>query len=180
VILRSRLGTEATMPTRQDLERLVAWCDGEAPFSWTKKAVGVALAVRSVVPIGTPLPSATALWVGELLLRSPAGTSELPDAPARFVGSLSGVRNPARRAQLTIDARPDRIVARLSGDAIPAVWGDGLEVEHVTADGSLVQADWTFGDTSVGASPPEGFAFPQLFDLAAWPTLHPATPTGPP
>jgi hypothetical protein len=54
------------MPTRQDVQRLLEWCDRDAPFSWLKGVAGVALAVHPVVPIGTPHPPATELWTGDL------------------------------------------------------------------------------------------------------------------
>jgi hypothetical protein len=73
-----------TTPTRQDFQRLVEWCDREPPFSWLKRVAGVALAVHSVVPIGTPSPGATALWTGDLALRAGFGISELPEEPVRL------------------------------------------------------------------------------------------------
>jgi hypothetical protein len=81
------------MPTRQDFQRLVEWCDRDAPLSWLKSVAGVALAVHSVVPIGTPSPRATAFWTGDLALREVAGISELPEEPVHFGGTLVGVRN---------------------------------------------------------------------------------------
>jgi hypothetical protein len=119
------------MPTRQDFQRLVEWCDREPPFGWLKNVAGVALAVHSVTPIGTPDPPATGLWTGDLALREVPGISELPEEPVHFVGTLVGVRNPARQAQLSITARVDQAVAKLSGDGIPAAWNSGFEIEHV-------------------------------------------------
>jgi hypothetical protein len=119
------------MPTRQDFQRLVEWCDREPPFGWLKNVAGVALAVHSVTPIGTPDPLATGLWTGDLALREVPGISELLEEPVHFVGTLVGVRNPARQAQLSITARVDQAVAKLSGDGIPPAWSSGLGIEHV-------------------------------------------------
>jgi hypothetical protein len=75
---------------RQDFQRLIEWCDRDAPFSWLKGIAGVALAVYSVVPTGTPHRPATALWTGDLALREVAGISELPEEPVHFGGKLEG------------------------------------------------------------------------------------------
>jgi hypothetical protein len=168
------------MPTRRDFQRLVEWCDRDAPFPWLKRVVGVALAVHSVVPSGTPHPPATALWTGDLALRGAAGISELPEEPVRFGGTLVGVRNPARQPQLSIRADVHQAVATLSGDHIPAAWTSGFEIEHVRDEGGLLQADWTFGDLGVGSAPPEGFDAPQVFELLLWPALRKAVDLGPP
>lgn len=166
------------MPTRQDFQRLVEWCDREPPFGWLKNVAGVALAVHSVTPIGTPDPPATGLWTGDLALREVPGISELPEEPVHFVGTLVGVRNPAREAQLSINARVDQAVAKLSGDGIPAAWNSGFEIEHVRDEFGLLQADWTFGDDGA-ADPPEGFDFPQVFELLLWPALRKNIDLGP-
>jgi hypothetical protein len=168
------------MPTRQDFQRLVEWCDRDAPFGWLKSVAGVALAAHSVVPIGTPSPRATALWTGDIALREGAGISELPEEPVRFGGTLVGVRNPARQAQLSIRADVHQVVATLSGDHIPAAWTSGFEIEHVREQSGLLQADWTFGDLGVGSEPPEGFDLPQVFELLLWPALRKAIDLGPP
>jgi hypothetical protein len=160
------------LPTRQDLQRVIEWCDTDPPFDWLKGVAAVALAVHSVVPIGTPSPPATALWTGDLALRAAAGISEFPDEPVTFVGSLVGVRNPDRRPQLSIRADAQRTVAKLSGDHIPASWSSGIEIEHVRDESGLLRADWTFGDLAVASEPPEGFEFPQLFELLIWPALR--------
>jgi hypothetical protein len=168
------------MPTRQDVQRLVEWCDRDAPFSWLNSVAGVALAVHSVVPTGTPRPSATALWTGDIALREGPGISELPEEPVRFVGTLVGLRNPARQPQLSISADVRHVVAKLSGDHIPAAWTSGFEIEHVRETSGLLEADWTFGDVGVGSEPPEGFDFPQVFELLLWPALRKAVDLGPP
>jgi hypothetical protein len=165
------------LPTRQDLQRVIEWCDTEPPFQWLRGVAGVVLAVHSVTPIGTPSPSATALWTGDLALREMHGISELPDEPVHFVGSLVGVRNPARRSELRITADAQRTVAKLSGDAIPAAWSAGLEIEHIRDDRGLLSADWTFG---LGGEPPEGFDFPQVFELLIWPSLRTSIDLGRP
>lgn len=168
------------MPTRHDFERVIAWCDTDAPFSWLTSVAGVALAVHSVVPIGTAAPGATALWTGDVALRAPPGISELPQEPVRFIGALSGVRNPARRAQLSIRADDDRAVATLSGDRIPAAWSSGFEIEHVRDELGLLHADWTFGDVAAGSESPGGAGFPQVFELLLWPALRSHVDLGPP
>jgi hypothetical protein len=160
------------MPIRQDFQRLVEWCDADPPFSWLKSVTGVALAVHSVVPIATPAPRATAFWTGDLELREVPGVSELPQEPVHFGGTLVGVRNPARQPQLSIRADVHQTVAKLSGDHIPAAWSAGFEIEHVRDESGLLQADWTIGDLGVGSEPPEGFDFPQAFELLLWPALR--------
>ena len=168
------------MPTRQDFQRVVEWCDTEAPFSWLKSVAGVALAVHSVVPIGTAAPRATALWTGDVALRELPGISELPQEPVRFAGSLTGVRNPARRPQLSIRADADRAVATLSGDHVPAEWSSGFEIENVRDELGLLRADWTFGDVVAASEPTEGAAAPQVFELLLWPALRANVDLGPP
>jgi hypothetical protein len=165
------------VPTREDLQRVVEWCDRDLPFGWLKRVAGAALAVRAVVAVGTPSPPATALWTGDLALREMPGISELPDQPVRFAGTLVGVRNPARRAQLSIRADADRTIATLSGDHVPAAWSSGLELEHVRDDAGLISADWTFGDLGA-ASEPEEVA--QVFELLIWPALRANVDLGPP
>lgn len=168
------------MPTRQDLQRLVEWCDTDPPFGWLKGVAGVAMAVHPVVPIGTPSPGARALWAGEVAIRGAgSGISELPDEPVRFQGTLTGVRNPARRPQLTIRATVDRIIATLSGGLIAAAWGADFEVEHVRDEAGLVRADWTLqpGDGDEPSAAPE---FPLLFELLMWPALATNIDLGPP
>lgn len=168
------------MPTRQDFRRVVEWCDTDPPFSWLQSVAAVALAVHSVVPTGTPRPRATALWTGALALRAPSGISELPQEPVHLVGSLAGVRNPARQPQLSIRADGERAVATLSGDQIPAAWSSGIEIERVRDEFGLVQADWPFGDPGVGGEPPEGAGFSQVFELLLWPSLRAHVDLGPP
>jgi hypothetical protein len=157
------------MATREDFQHVVAWCDRDSPFDWLKNVAGVALAVHSVVPIGTPTPQTTALWTGDLSLRAIPGISRLPDEPVHFSGTLVGVRNPAREAQLSIRADVSRATAELSGDHIPAALESRLEIEHVKTESGLLQADWTLGDRE---EPPEGFDFPQVFQLLVWPGLR--------
>ena len=70
----------ATLPARQDLQRIIAWCDTDPPFQWLKGIAAVAMAVHPVVPIGTPSPGARAFWTGEL---------------DRIVAKLSGGQIPA-------------------------------------------------------------------------------------
>jgi hypothetical protein len=168
------------VPTRQDLQRLVEWCDRDPPFSWLKRVAGVALAVHSVVPIGTPSPPATAFWSGDLALREASGISELPDEPVHLSGTLVGVRNPARQPQLSIRADVQQVVATLSGDHIPAAWSAGWEIERVRDELGLLRADWTIGEPGAGSEPPEGFDFPQVFELLLWPALRKDIDLGPP
>jgi hypothetical protein len=168
------------MPTRQDVQRLVEWCDREAPFRWLTGVVGVALAVHALDPTGAANPSATALWTGDIALRGASGISELPGEPVRFVGTLVGVRNPARRPQLSIAADAHHVVATLSGDHIPAAWSVGVEVEHVRATSGLVEADWIVGDPGGGGEPPPGSDGRQAFELLLWPALRTAIDLGPP
>ena len=168
------------MPTRQDLQRIIEWCDTHPPFEWLKGVAGVAMAVHPVVPIGTAGAGARAFWTGEVAIRGAAsGISELPDEPVRFQGTLSGVRNPARRPQLTIRADVDRIVTTLSGGLIPAAWGAEFEVEHIGDEEGLVRADWTLrpGD---GDEPAATSEFPLLFELLMWPALATNIDLGPP
>jgi hypothetical protein len=167
------------MPTRQDFQRLVEWCDRHPPFGFLKSVAGVALVVNSVVPIGTPSPPATGLWTGDLALREVPGISEFPEEPVHFVGTLAGVRNPSLQAQLSIRADVQRAVAKLSGDHIPAAWSSGFEIEQVRDESGLLQADWTLGATAVGSEPPEGFDFPQVFELLLWPSLRKNVDLGP-
>jgi hypothetical protein len=169
------------MPTRQHFQRLVEWCDRDPPFDWLKSVAGVALAVHSVVPIGSPRPRATAFWTGDLALRmGGSGISELPEEPVHFGGTLVGVRNPARQPQLSIRADLHQAVAKLSGDHIPAAWSSGFDIAHVRDEFGLLQADWTSGDLGVGSEPPEGFDFPQVFELLLWSALRKNIDLGPP
>jgi hypothetical protein len=169
------------MPTRPDLQRLVEWCDRQPPFGWLSKRAGIALSVHSIIPTGTTRPPATGLWAGEVRLRGAPGISELPDEPVRFVGTLTGVRNPSRQAELTIEAGAERVVAKLTGSGVHEAWAAGLVVQHVREEDGLIRADWTFGDAGVGAAPPPGFDFPQVFDLLAWPDMRVGVlNTGPP
>jgi hypothetical protein len=168
------------MPTRQDFQHLLEWCDRSVPFNWLKSVVGVALAVHSVVPTATPHPPATAFWTGDLALREVDGISEFPEEPVHFVGTLVGVRNPARQPQLRIRADIHQAVATLSGHDIPAAWSSGFEIERVRDESGLLQADWTFGDLGIGSEPPEGFEFPQVFELLLWPALRKEIDLGPP
>ena len=165
------------MPTRRDLQRVVEWCDRDLPVGWLKSVAGVALAARAVIPVGTPSPAATALWTGDLALREPPGISELADQPVRFAGTLVGVRNPARHAQLSIRADGDRMIAKLSGDGVPAAWGAGLEIEHVRDDSGLISADWTLADLGAASEPRE---LAQVFELLIWPALRANVDLGPP
>jgi hypothetical protein len=73
-----------------------------------------------------------------------------------------------------------RVVVKLSGDHIPAAWTSGFEIEHVREESGLLQADWTFGNLGVGSEPPEGFDFPQVFELLLWPALRKHVDLGPP
>lgn len=168
------------MPTRQDFQRLVEWCDREPPFSWLKSVTGVALAVHSVVPIGTPSPPATALWSGDLALREASGISELPEEPVHLSGTLVAVRNPAWQPHLSIRADVHQVVATLTGDQIPAAWRPGFEIGHVRDEFGLLTTDWTLGEPGDGSEPPEGFDFPQLFELLLWPSLRKDIDLGPP
>jgi hypothetical protein len=168
------------MPTRQDFQRLVEWCDRDAPFRWLKRVAGVALAVHSVVPTGTPHPPPTALWTGDLALREVAGISELPEEPVHFGGTLVGVRNPARQPQLSISADVHQTVATLRGDHIPAAWTAGSEIEHVRDELGMLHATWTLGHLGVDSEPPEGSDVPQVFELLLWPTLRKDLDLGPP
>lgn len=168
------------MPTRQDLERVIRWCDTNPPFGWLKGVAGIAMAVRPVVTIGTASPGARAFWTGDLSMSDPgSGISELPERPVRFQGTLTGVRNPARQSQLTITADVDRIVAKLSGGLIPAAWGADFEVAHVRDEEGLVRADWTLRP-GVGGEPSAASEFPLLFAFLMWPALGTNIDLGPP
>jgi hypothetical protein len=168
------------LPTRQDLQRIIEWCDTKPPFDWLKGVAGVAMAVHPVVPIGTPSPGARAFWTGEVAIRGAGpGISELPDEPVRWQGTLTGLRNPARQPQLTLRADTDRIVAKLSGGQIPAAWGADLEVEHVRDEAGLVRADWTLRPDAAGEPSPAA-EFPLLFEMLMWPALAKHIDLGPP
>lgn len=168
------------MPTRQDLQRVIAWCDTNPPFGWLKGVAGIAMAVHPVVPTGTPSPGAKAFWTGDVALRgSGPGISEFPEEPVRFQGTLTGLRNPARQPQLTIRADVDRIVAKLSGGQIPAAWGADFEVEHIRDEEGLVRADWTIRP-GVGGEPSAASEFPLLFEFLMWPALAKNIDLGPP
>jgi hypothetical protein len=168
------------MPTRQDFQHLVEWCDREAPFSWLTGVAGVALAVHSLDPSGAALPSAAALWTGDIALRGTPGISELPDEPVRFIGTLVGVRNPDRQPQLSITADVHHVVAKLSGDHVPAAWTAGVEVEQVRETSGLLEADWIVGDVGAGGEPPDAFDRRQAFELLLWPALRKSIDLGPP
>jgi hypothetical protein len=168
------------VPSRNDFQRLVEWCDRESPFQWTKGVAGAALAVHSIVPIGTDSPRATALMTGDTALRAVSGISEFPDEPVQFVGNLVGVRNPDRRWELRIDADADRAVARFKFPTMPSEWAEGFEIQHVRDESGLIQVDWTLGEGSLPGGPPGGFGFPLLFEVLLWPALRKAVDLGPP
>jgi hypothetical protein len=138
---RTRYPWEGQVPSRNDFQRLVEWCDRDAPFGWVKGIGGVALAVHSLVPIGTDHPRATALMTGEVALRAPDGISELPDEPVRFVGTLVGVRNPERKWELRIDADTDRATARFSFPGMDPAWESGFEIQHARDETGLLDSD---------------------------------------
>lgn len=168
------------MPTRQDLQRVIEWCDTNPPFGWLKGVAGIAMAVHPVVPTGTPSPGANAFWTGDVAIRgSGPGISEFPEEPVRFQGMLTGLRNPARQPRLTIRADVDRIVAKLSGGQIPAAWGADFEVEHIRDEEGLVRADWTIRP-GVGGEPSAASEFPLLFEFLMWPALGKNIDLGPP
>jgi hypothetical protein len=170
----------ATLPARQDLERVIKWCDTDPPFDWMEGVAGVAMAVHPVVPIGTPSPGARAFWTGDVAIRgSGSGISELPDEPVRLQGTLTGLRNPARQPQLTIRADVDRIVAKLSGGRIPPAWGADFDVVHIRDEDGLVRADWTLRPGEEGG-PAEASEFALLFELLMWPALAKNVDLGPP
>jgi hypothetical protein len=171
---------EVTVVSRNDFQRLIEWCDSQAPFGWLRPVAGAALRVHSIVPIGTTAPPAKALWTGELLLNAISGISELPKEPVRFGGTLVGVRNPARQAQFVINADADRAVAKLSGVGIDPAWNAGFEIVHVSDESGLMRADWTLGDVGAGVEPPAGHDFPLLFELLLWPALRKAIDLGAP
>jgi hypothetical protein len=168
------------LPARQDLQRIIAWCDTDPPFGWLKGVAAVAMAVHPVVPIGTPSPGARAFWTGEVALHGAGpGIAELPDEPVRLQGTLAGLRNPARQPQLTIRADLDRIVATLTGGQIPDAWGADFEVEHVRDEDGLVRVDWTLQPDGDGEPAPAS-EFPLLFELLMWPGLAKHIDLGPP
>jgi hypothetical protein len=168
------------LPARQDLQRIIAWCDTDPPFEWLKGVAAVALAVHPVVPIRTPSPGARAFWTGEVALRGAGpGISELPDEPVHLQGTLTGLRNPARQPQLTIRADVDRIVATLSAGQIPAAWAADFVVQHVRDEDGLVRADWTLEPDGDG-EPAAASEFPLLFELLMWPALAKHIDLGPP
>jgi len=168
------------LPARQDLERVIKWCDTDPPFSWMKGVAGVAMAVHPVVPTATAGGGARAFWTGDVAIRGAgAGISEFPDEPVRFQGTLTGLRNPARQPQLTLGADVDRIVTKLSGGQIPAAWGADFEVEHIRDEEGLVRADWTLRPGVVG-EPSAASEFPLLFELLMWPALAKNIDLGPP
>jgi hypothetical protein len=167
------------VPSRNDFQRLIEWCDRDAPFTWVKGIGGAALAVHSVVPIGTDAPRATALMTGEVALRAFDGISELPDEPVQFVGSLIGVRNPGREWKLQIDADTNRAVAKFSFVGLHSAWGSGFEIQHVRDESGLLSLDWTFGEGHEGGAP-GGFGFPLVFELLLWPALRKDIDLGPP
>ena len=168
------------MPSRDDFQRLVEWCDRDAPFGWLKGVGGAALAVRSVVPTGTPLPRATALMTGDVTLRGVPGLSELPDEPIQFRGTLTGVRNPGRHWDLRLDADVRRAVATFSFVGMPPEWSSGFEIEHVRDASGALRADWTFGRDGSEGGPPGGSGFPLFFELLLWPAFRANIDLGPP
>jgi hypothetical protein len=160
------------MPTRQDLQGLIEWCDLSVPFGGLKTVVGVALAVHSFDPTGGP-PSATARWTGEIVLRAAPGLSELPQEPVRLDGTLVGVRHPDRRPQLRIFADVHHVVVKLSGDHIPPAWATGFEIQNVRGTPVLVDTDWFFVGPGVGSGEPgEVFDGDQSFELLLWPAMR--------
>ena len=73
------------MPARQDLERVVKWCDADPPFSWMKGVAGVAMAVHPVVPTATAGGGARAFWTGDVAIRGAgAGISEFQTSRCAF------------------------------------------------------------------------------------------------
>jgi hypothetical protein len=165
------------LPTRQDLQRLIEWCDTSPPLGWLKAVAGVAMEVH---PVATPPnPRDRALWTGDLALRA-AGIplSEFPDQRVRFEGTLTGVRNPARQPKLVITADVDRIVATLSGGQIPAAWSADFEVQQIRDEAGLVSAAWEFRPDVAGASPAEPGVL-MRFELLIWPALRKSIDLGP-
>jgi hypothetical protein len=168
------------MPSRSDVERLVAWCDAEAPFGWTKRVIGAALAVHTVSAIGEPAPPAAALCAGDIALKGVPGISELPAQSVRFAGALAGVRNPARELQLTLEASAAEIVAKISGRGMPPAWGSGLAVDDVRDESGLISVDWTLATEAADGSSAAGGEHPLLFELLLWPALRKSVDLGPP
>jgi hypothetical protein len=170
------------MSTRHDLERLVQWCDMTVYFEWLKAVAGVALAVHPVLPTdSTSSHRALALLTGNIELRGGPGISEFPEEPVRFDGTLVGVRNPARQAQLTIRADADRVVSKLSGFGIPSTWGSGFDIGHIQDESGLIEARWEFRDDALGTVPPADTP-PSLlsFEMLLWPAFRTNMDLGPP
>ena len=167
------------MSTRQDLQRVIEWCDTDpSPLGWLKAVAGVAMEVH---PVGTPPnPRDRALWTGDVALHAAGtGLSEIPDQPVRFEGTLTGVRNPARQPKLTIKADTDRIVATLSGDRIPAAWSSDFEIHQIRDEAGLISAAWEFR-TGGGPAPPAESSVLMRFELLIWPALRKSIDLGPP
>lgn len=163
------------MPTRQDLQRVIEWCDkNPSSLGWLKSVAAVAVEVHQVIT--PPNQRDRGLWTGDLTLRAAGtGLSEFPDQRVRFEGMLTGVRNPARQAKLIIKADADRIVATLSGDRIPAAWTQDFEVHQIRDEAGLVSAAREFRTDSAGASD-----VLMRFELLIWPALRKSLDLGPP
>lgn len=162
------------MSTRQDLQRVIEWCDTNPPLGWLKAVAGVAMEVHEVA--NPPNPRTRALLTGDLALHAAGtGLSEFPDQPVRFEGTLTGVRNPARQAKLVVKADTERIVATLSGDKIPAAWTQDFEVHQIRDESGLVSAAWEFRPDAAGA--PDVL---MRIELLIWPALAKSIDLGPP
>jgi hypothetical protein len=166
------------LSTRQDLQRIIEWCDTNPPLGWLKAVAGVAMEVHPVE--NPPNPRNRALLTGDLALHS-AGIplSEFPDEPVRFEGTLTGVRNPARQPKLVIKADTDRIVATLSGGQIPAAWSADFEIHQIRDEAGLISAAWEFRPDAADASPAEPGVL-MRFELLIWPAFRKNIDLGPP
>lgn len=163
------------MPSRRDLERLVVWCDveaTEAPFQWLKTDLGAALAVHGMTPSGDVIGGLLAMWKGRLGLRAIPPISELPDEPVRFLGTLPGVRNPTRTAQVTVAATGDSLTVALAGAGVPSDWATRFDVARIEDTAGVVRITWTLA--------PAGAAPTHQFELALWPDLDLGVDLGPP
>ena len=152
------------MPSRRDLERLVVWCDPgatEAPFQWLRPELGAALAVHGMTPSGDVIGGIAAMWKGRIRVRATSGISELPAEPVRFEGTLPGVRNSTKTAQLTLAADAESLTVALAGATLPSGWGARFDVTRVVDTAGVVSASWTL--TPAGGVPTH------RFELALWP-----------
>lgn len=152
------------MPTRNDIQSLLEWCDAEDPIGFTRRNLGAALGVHEVTSTGDPTPPAVALCLGSLHMSS-INVSELPDETARFFGTVVGIRNPTRELTINMDANNDHIDVRITGPLVPAEWGPSQAPAHVRNENGAIVLDWElFPAADSGDNP-------LFFELALWTTL---------